>query len=63
VCDLGIHLDYKILISISYFTASQNGPTRQTDEIGACEGFAYLQQNWFYLLTATVMGLIRVHSF
>ncbi len=32
VCDSGIHLNYKILISSSYSTASQNGTTRQTDE-------------------------------
>jgi hypothetical protein len=32
VCNSGINLSYKIPISSSYFTASQNGTTRQTDE-------------------------------
>jgi hypothetical protein len=32
VCDWGIHLNCKTLISSSYFTASKNSRTRQTDE-------------------------------
>jgi hypothetical protein len=32
VYNSGMHLNYKILISNSYFTANQNGSKRQTDE-------------------------------
>ncbi len=32
VCHSGIHLNYPILISSSFFIASQNDTTRQTDE-------------------------------
>jgi hypothetical protein len=44
VCNPGIHLNHKILISTSYFTGNQNGTTRQTDESWcstARKGFAY----------------------
>jgi hypothetical protein len=39
ICNSEIHLQYKIPILGPYFTASQNGTTRQTDEFGARDGY------------------------
>ncbi len=42
VCDSGIHLNYKIIILSSYFAASKNRTTRQTDEILCSRRFCIL---------------------
>ncbi len=63
VCNSGIDLNYKTLISSSCFTASHNGTTRQADESWCLQRFRIPFRKIGFNVTVTGMRLIPMRFF